>query len=315
MKLRSMWISGMVWALLALGAIRLSAQQNPNDLPAARVNGEVIYQSELKSILDQRPPSPTPLPANVERSMRMEVLDMLVDDMLMRQYLRTNAPAPTAAEIQKEVADLKDALKKQNTSFEKWLVDNKMTEQRMLQDVAAHIQWRHYLDSRISDAETKSYYLANKPYFDKIYVKANHILLKTSSNYTAAEHETLKQKLQSIRQDILAGRTTFEQAARSHSECPSKEKGGDIGMFPYKFVVVEPFARAAFSMKVGEISEIVRSDFGYHLIKVTDRTPGELSKLEDIKPVVRKVIAQDMDLFPKLLSEQRRVAKIETLIQ
>jgi len=314
MAWRRFMCAGLVLGLVTAGSMRLAAQQG-NDLPAARVNGETILQSEVKAILDQRPPSPTPLPANVERSVRLEVLEMLVDDMLMRQFLRQNAPAAQPAEVQKEVGELKDALKKQNLAFEKWLIDNKMTEQRMMQDVAAHIQWRHYLATRISDAEAKNYYFANKPFFDKIYVKASHVLLKTSSNFTPTDHESLKQKLASVRQEILAGRTTFEQAARTYSECPSKDKGGDIGMFPYKFVVVEPFARAAFSMKPGEMSDVVKSDFGYHLIKVTDRTPGEASKLDDMKDVVRKVIAQDMDLYPKILSEQRRIAKIETLLQ
>ncbi|MBX9679499.1 MAG: peptidylprolyl isomerase [Gemmataceae bacterium] len=313
MTRRAISFAALIFGVATVGALRLSAQQN--DGPAARVNGEAILQSEIKAILDQRPPSPTPLPANVERSVRLEVLDMLVDDMLMRQFLRQNAPAAQQPEVQKEVAELKDALKKQNLAYEKWLVDNKMTEQRMMQDVAAHIQWKHYLATRISDAEVKNYYFANKPFFDKIYVKASHILLKTSSNYTAGEHETLKQKLAQVRQEITSGRTTFEQAARTYSECPSKDKGGDIGMFPYKFVVVEPFARAAFTTKVGDITDVVRTDFGYHLIKVVDRTPGETSKLDDMKDTVRKVIAQDMELYPKILAEQRRIAKIENLLQ
>ena len=89
-------------------------------------------------------------------------------------------------------------------------------------------------------------------------VKASHILVGRKS-----EAEALRQK-------IIDGEITFEDAAKKYSQCPSREEGGDLGFFP-RGVMAGPFEKAAFSLPVGEISQPVETRFGWHLIKVTDR--------------------------------------------
>src|SRR5207244_7978836 len=181
--------------------------------------------------------------------------------------------------------------------------------------VAARVQWKHYLGARFPEAETKSYYEANKVLFDKVFVRASHILVKVGPTAPAADKQNARARLETLRQEILAGKLDFGEAAKKYSDCPSKEKGGDIGQFPYKFVVVEPIAKAAFSMKKGDVSDIVVTDFGLHLIKVTDRAQSESTTFEGVKDSVREVIAQDMDLYQNILAEQRKGAKIEVHLQ
>src|SRR5207253_8677424 len=135
---------------------------------------------------------------------------------------------------------------------------------------------------------------ANKVLFDKVFVRASHILVKIGPTAPAAEKQNARAKLETVRQEIVAGKLDFAEAAKKYSDCPSKDKGGDIGPFPYKFVVVEPFAKAAFAMKKGDVSDIVATDFGLHLIKVTDRTQNETTSFESVKESVRDVMAQDM---------------------
>lgn len=86
-------------------------------------------------------------------------------------------------------------------------------------------------------------------------VRASHILVKT-----LAEIKNL--------QSQLAGGATFEALAKAHSQCPSGEEGGDLGWFG-RGMMVKPFEEAAFKMKVGDVSEPVQTQFGYHLIKLT----------------------------------------------
>lgn len=88
-------------------------------------------------------------------------------------------------------------------------------------------------------------------------VKASHILVKT-------KEEALK-----IKEEILAGKP-FEEAAMEYSTCPSGSRGGDLGYFGRNVMVVE-FDHAAFELPVGEISEPVNTNFGWHLILVTDK--------------------------------------------
>ena len=88
-------------------------------------------------------------------------------------------------------------------------------------------------------------------------VRASHVLVKT-------EDEAKK-----LREDINAGKISFEDAARQISLCPSGHEGGDLGSFK-RGVMVKPFEDAAFAMKeIGEVSEPVETQFGWHLIQLT----------------------------------------------
>lgn len=88
-------------------------------------------------------------------------------------------------------------------------------------------------------------------------VRASHVLVKT-------EDEAKK-----LREDINAGKISFEDAAREISLCPSGHEGGDLGFFK-RGVMVKPFEDAAFAMKeIGEVSEPVETQFGWHLIQLT----------------------------------------------
>ena len=89
-------------------------------------------------------------------------------------------------------------------------------------------------------------------------VAAKHILVST------------EEKANDLANKIQNGETTFEDAAKEFSNCPSKSNGGDLGFFG-KNMMVKEFEEAAFALKVGEISKPVITQFGWHLIKVYDR--------------------------------------------
>ena len=309
MALKGSWrtlVSGIVLAT----CIGPALAQAPGNQAAAVVNGESIPMGELKNILEQRP-SPVPLTAEQQQGMKKMALDMLIDDILMRQYLKKIMPPVTPAEVNEKIMELSDALKKQNKTLPQFLKDGGQTEAQLRIDIAAQLQWRNYLKKSLPDQSLKSYYDANKIFFDKVMVKASHILIRLRPDATPAEQQAAMAKMQTIRQEILTNKIDFAEAAKKYSECPSKAKGGDIGPFPYKFAVVEPFAQTAFAMKIGDVSEVVKTDFGLHLIKVTDRIAGEPSNFANIKEFVRDVYAQDLDLYQKILTDQRKSAKIE----
>jgi parvulin-like peptidyl-prolyl isomerase len=290
------------------------AQGTAVEKPAAYVNGEPVTMAEVRAMLEARP-SPVPLTAAQQRELRQAALDVLIDDVLMRQFLKKNALPAQPAEIQKEIDELKAALTKKTMTLEQFLREGKQTEEQFRKDVAARVEWKHYLGVRFPEAEVKSYYEANKAFFDKVFVQASHILVKVAPNGPDAEKKTARARIETIRQEIIAGKIDFAEAAKKYSDCPSKEKGGDIGPFPYKFVVVDPIAKTAFAMKKGDISDIVVTDFGLHILKVTDRTQGENTTFDAVKESVREVIAQDMELYPHILADQRKAAKIEVNLQ
>lgn len=301
-----------VLTLLAGAGIGL-AQLFSGDV-AARVNGEPIPLVDIKAVLDSRP-TPAPLAKDQERSMRKAALEMLIDDLLMRQFLKQHVPVPNSADVERVVEELREALKKQSTTLEEFLREEKQTPQQLRGDIVTDLQWKAYLASRYSEAEAKAYFEAHRPYFEKVQVKASHILVKFPPTASPQEKETFRGRLENLRTLIKNNQTTFEEAARKYSDCVSKERGGDLGYFTYKFMVVEPFARAAFSTAVGDVTPVVSTEFGLHLIKVTDRSAPEAVDFGAIKDIVRKTMAQDQALFREILDRQRKSARIDVLMQ
>lgn len=105
-------------------------------------------------------------------------------------------------------------------------------------------------------------------------VNASHILLRIDQNATPEQEQKVLDKIKAIRQEILNGKD-FEEAALEYSEDPSaKENKGNLGYFS-AFMMVYPFENAAYSTPVGEISEPVRTSFGYHILKVNDIRPNQ----------------------------------------
>jgi parvulin-like peptidyl-prolyl isomerase len=310
----TIWQISIIAATLATLANRANAQAPGADKIAARVNDEVITQVEFQNVIESRP-SPVPVSKELQVELRKAAIEMLIDDMLVRQFLRKTVTPASPADIQKEYDKLNEALTKQKKTMEQFLQEGKMTAEQLRADIIARLQWKSYLATRFPEAEIKSYYDANKVFFDNIVVRASHILVKVNANAPADEKQKAKAKLETIRQEIVAGKISFEDAARKYSDCPSRDKGGDIGNFPYKFVVVEPFARAAFGTEKGKMTEIITTDFGFHLIKVTDRSAGEPSRFEEIREVIRDVMAQEQELQQRILAEQKKTAKIEVMVQ
>jgi parvulin-like peptidyl-prolyl isomerase len=313
-------------AILALGAASAHAQAprvDPSvtptsagavDKPAAVVNGEPIAAIEVRRLLDSRP-YPNALTEDQKKSLRQAAIEMLIEDLLMRQYLRKVVPQVDPTAYKKEVEDLEAALKKQNKTVAQLVRESGQSESQLQTDIISRLQWRTLLQQQCPEAALHKYYDDNKVFFDKVIVRASHILVKVPADAKPGQRELAQQKLQALRQELVAGKMDFAAAAKQYSDCPSKEKGGDIGPFPYKFVVVEPFARAAFALKPGELSEVVNSEFGVHLIKVTERSAGEPSNYETMRDMIREVWAQEAELYQRILAEQRKNSKIDVYAQ
>ncbi|MEI7683707.1 MAG: peptidylprolyl isomerase [Planctomycetota bacterium] len=309
---RSLGTKGLAVLVLLAGAGIGLAQLFTNDV-AARVNGDPIALADVKAVIDSRPTN-VPLAKDQERAVRKAALDMLIDDLLMRQFLRQQFALPNSNDVERVVGELRDALKKQNKSLEEFLRDEKQTEQQLRADIITDLQWKGFLTTRYSENEAKGYFDAHRAFFEKVQVKASHILVKYAPTATQVEKDNLKARLENLRVMIQNNQLTFEEAARKYSDCISKERGGDLGYFTYKFMVVEPFARAAFATQVNDITAVVPTEFGLHLIKVTDRTAPDPADFGAMKDVVRKTMAQEQSLFRDILDRQRKGARIDILM-
>ncbi len=151
-----------------------------------------------------------------------------------------------------------------------------------------------------SEKEIQTLLDKHADYVDGTEVTASHILLKLEEGAGDEKVAEARKKLQDLAKKIRDGEMTFAEAAKEHSACPSSAEGGNLGAFTYDRMV-GPFSKVAFDTEVGKIAGPVRTQFGLHLIKVTDRSepakpgePTEADKREKAKEALMADLQKDL---------------------
>jgi parvulin-like peptidyl-prolyl isomerase len=168
-----------------------------------------------------------------------------------------------------------------------------ITEEQMRADIRNDYRWVAYVESQAKESVLRKYFEANRAAFDGSEIHVKHILVKAPEGVSPDLKELARRTAEDLRAKIKAGQA-FEDVCK-YSECPSKEKGGELPWFPRKGVMSEPFAAAAFGLKEGELSPVVETEFGYHLIVVLEKRPGKEAKpFEEVKDEVKTWYAEDL---------------------
>ncbi|WP_307832934.1 peptidylprolyl isomerase [Azospirillum argentinense] len=236
----------------------------------ARVNGEAVHRSDVQRMVAQLPPQVQQMPLEM---IYPAVIEQLVNSKLVAEagYKANLAGTP----------EVKDEIKR--------------AEERAVQ--RAYIQKE--VQSRITPAKLDEAYqafLKQNPAQEE--VKASHILVEKEDEAKAI-----------IAQLKKGG--DFAKLAKEKSKDPvAAEQGGDLGYFT-KDTMVEPFADAAFAMKKGEVSkEPVKTQFGWHIIKVEDKRTQPQPSLDEVKPQLEQQLSKD--IVTNVVEDLRKVAKVET---
>ncbi len=167
--------------------------------------------------------------------------------------------------------------------------------------------------ANVSDKEIKDYYEKHKSQFmQPEQVKASHILIRVPSGADNKKWNEAKKKAQDIRKQIMAGED-FATLAKKYSQDPgSKSRGGDLGYFK-KGQMVPDFEKAAFSLKKGEVSQPVKTTFGYHIIKVYDKKPAKQKSLKDAKQEIKQMLLRkkQFKLRDEIIAKLKKKYKVE----
>ena len=166
----------------------------------------------------------------------------------------------------------------------------------------------------LSEQDVKSYYEQNASQLaGNEERRASHILIEAPASAAAAERQKAKEKAEQLLAAAKAAPDTFADLARKNSsDTGSAANGGDLDFFSRK-AMVKPFADAAFAMKKGEISDVVETEFGYHIIKLTDIKVPKQKSFEEMKPALeaelrqqqaQKVFAESAEAFSNGVYEQ-----------
>jgi len=145
---------------------------------------------------------------------------------------------------------------------------------------------------QVSDAEVKTYYDEHSAEYEKPEeVHARHILFRLAPGATAEEKAKVRKRAEEVLAKLKAG-ADFATLAKQYSEDASAAQGGDLGTFS-RGKMVAPFEAAAFSLAPGEISDLVESQFGFHIIKVESKEPAHTQTLEEARPQIVSVLTQE----------------------
>jgi peptidyl-prolyl cis-trans isomerase C len=168
------------------------------------------------------------------------------------------------------------------------------------------------LPTDVSADEISAFYKANPEKFQAPErVRASHILLVTAPTDGEDVKEQKRRKLEGIKAEIDTG-ADFAELARKHSNCPSAQRGGDLGYFS-RNQMVKPFEEAAFGLEPGTVSDIVETRFGFHLIKTIDRQEASLTPLEQAQDKIKAFLLgqKHQEMTNQYVAKLLKTAKIE----
>jgi foldase protein PrsA len=281
---------------------------------AARVNGEVIKRSELDAqvakLKEQYPDMFTGADGEGRLlDFQQRLLDNLINAALVRQAADARGVKVSDSDVQSKLDELKAGFA-DDAQFEAALTQAGMSVDELSEQVREQLVTELLLieinkDIEVSETEVAEYYEANKAQFtEQAAVRASHILFDESDKATA----------ESVLAEVKAG-GDFKALARQHSkDVATSVEGGDLGWPSTPFV--PEFQTAADSLDVGEISELVQTQYGWHIITVTDKRDQREKPLDEVAEQIEQIIIQqrNADAYQKFLDELRADAEIEILV-
>lgn len=266
----------------------------------AIVNGEKIPQERLDqklNLIKQRAASAgQQLDEQRLASIKEDIVNNIVEKELLYQKSQALGITVAADEIDSQMQQFKEQFPGE-AQYQQQLSQFGYTEALLRSEIEKNMAIRQLIDQEIAanvsitDEELKAYYEENPDQFETPeQVKARHILIKTDEDADEAEKQAAMEKIQEI-EKRLEGGEKFSEVAKEESECPSSKRGGDLGYFS-KGQMVQPFEEAAFALAVGDVSDIVETRFGYHLIKVEEKKPASQQTLDEVKDNLKEQLEQ-----------------------
>jgi peptidyl-prolyl cis-trans isomerase C len=217
---------------------------------------------------------------------KKQALENVISRALLDQAIERAGVTASQEEVDARMTEIRSQMGS-DEEFAQRLAMMGITEEMLEKEMGTAIKVEKLIETRgdlttVTDEDLRTYYNENIDRFKQpAQVQASHILFKVETTDTEAEKGAKRQEAEAVLAE-LGGGADFAQLAQEHSACPSSQNGGDLGFFR-RGQMVKPFEDAAFGMKAGEMSGIVETQFGYHIIKVTDRQEEREIPFEEAK--------------------------------
>jgi peptidyl-prolyl cis-trans isomerase C len=289
----------------------------------ARVNGTVITALELKraSKVLQAGMRGAQIAPDQQKELDKQAVEQLISAELLYQAGQKLEIKDIDKQVESQLAQTKAKIDN-DKNFAQFIKDIEMDEKEMRESIRKGLVISNFVEKTIlpkvtvTEEEARKFYDQNPDKFTKPEtVKASHILLSVDQKATAEEKKKARENAEKLRKELAAG-ADFAALAKANSSDPSSQQGGDLGYFG-KGQMVPAFETAAFALKPGEISEVVETQFGYHIIKLTEKKAAEKVEFKEARPRIEEYLKNQKvgAAVNDYLVETRKNAKIEILLK
>jgi parvulin-like peptidyl-prolyl isomerase len=275
--------------------------------PVARVGGQTI--SRVRFDAQSRRMKVAALAEGPQRlQAEAALLERLVDDVLLGQAAAKDGVEADPAAVDAEIERLRGQVAGRGGAVREVLAENGLDEQGLRDQIGREQAVRTFVERRVSKRAVEDYWEKNRRELDGTLVQVSHVVLRPDLGRGEAAIEESVARAAAIRTQILEGELTFAAAARAHSAGPSRRRDGDVGYMPRRSVAHEEFARQAFGLAKGDISQPFVTPIGVHILKVTEVQPGQRT-LVSLRPQIEQLVAQQV--MQDAVAEMRRGTPVE----
>jgi peptidyl-prolyl cis-trans isomerase C len=290
----------------------------PTDI-AVSVDGKELKKAELEKRLKEKMNLyKDKIPTDKQKEARDAIKKQLIEEFVLRTLLVNEVNRQKVEATDKEIKADTDQIKASlppNKKLEDFLKENNIPKE----DIALGIKVKKLValelgkNAKPTKKEISKFYDDNKDKFstpENVHVR--HILVTIDQADDDKIKAEKKEKIEKLRKQLVDG-ADFAEIARINSDCPSKEKGGDLGIIK-KNQTVKEFEEAAFSQEKNVIGPVVKTEFGYHIIQVIDHQQAKMTPLADVQGKISSYLEQQKqtEAFGKLIQKLRKQAIIMT---
>lgn len=311
--------------MVATAPFNSLAQSTVSTEKVAVVNGTVLTRKDFDFEFNQYRQQLQQRGQAISDSQLQQIQKQALEGLINQELLFQDSQVKGIQVNEKEVNDRLGAIKGRfgnETEFETALKGMDLSENDLKTKIRRGLAIEELIKTQIndkiviSDQENEAFYKDHPQFFKKPeQVKASHILVKVENGASDADKAEAKTKIDAVQKKLGEGED-FAALAKEYSEGPSNEKGGDLGYFA-RGQMVKEFEDAAFALKPGETSGVVETQFGYHLIQVTDKKPETTVAYIDVKDRITEYLKRDksqknLELY---LEKLRNSSKIERFLE
>jgi peptidyl-prolyl cis-trans isomerase C len=295
----------------------------PAELPTvlARVNGSNITRKELERAIGvMEAQAKRKVPAEQRDRVYRDVLEQLVTVRVLEQEAAARKITVSDKDIDDQIAELRKQFPDEAT-FGKELAARGLSVADLRSEARSQIAISRMMDAevtpkaKVDERAVKAFYDENPNEFQQPErFRASHILLRVEPTATDAQKKEARTTLEGLLAQVRGG-ADFAALAKAHSQDGSAPNGGDLNYFQ-RGQMVEPFQKAVDGLKVGEVSGIVETQFGYHIVKLTDKQPARTVPLAEASPKIGQFLLRraQQQVAGEFVQSVRAKGKIEILI-